>query len=251
MNRMNSGGATSPMLQGLSNPQVRTPTPSWRATRLLHQRELAPAGRLLRRDTDAAIARIAAPLRRVSSALTVVPRVATDRFCRWWQRSAIPAPRVFLAALANRLPCARASVWIFGLLFYVPILYVNLVLEDSEQFTRVAFSYLLLLALQSLFFMAYLVRTPTAKTRPGDWERLLGLERRHVAPTDAYPSMHTSMATLTALHLYAHSGPLAFAFPSLIAFSCILTKRYYIVDVPAGAALGWFAYAVLQRVAAI
>jgi membrane-associated phospholipid phosphatase len=58
--------------------------------------------------------------------------------------------------------------------------------------------------------------------------------------------MHTSVAMLTALHLYPHSGPLAFAFPLLIGLSCIFTKQHYLVDVPAGAALGWVAYRAFQ-----
>ncbi len=58
--------------------------------------------------------------------------------------------------------------------------------------------------------------------------------------------MHTSVATLTALHLYPYVGPLVFAFPALIALSCLYTKQHYIVDLPAGALLGWFTFKLFQ-----
>ena len=36
----------------------------------------------------------------------------------------------------------------------------------------------------------------------------------------------------------------AFVFPALIGLSCLFTKQHYIIDIPAGAALGWFAFAL-------
>ena len=56
--------------------------------------------------------------------------------------------------------------------------------------------------------------------------------------------MHTSVAMLTALHLYDRHGMASFAFPVLIGLSCLFTKQHYIVDIPAGAALGWLAHAL-------
>ena len=58
--------------------------------------------------------------------------------------------------------------------------------------------------------------------------------------------MHTSVATLTALHLYPAFGPVVIAFPALIALSCLFTKQHYVVDLPAGALLGWFAFELYQ-----
>jgi hypothetical protein len=56
--------------------------------------------------------------------------------------------------------------------------------------------------------------------------------------------MHTSVAMLTALHVQPQLGTWAFLFPALIALSCLFTKQHYVVDLPAGAALGWLAYRV-------
>jgi len=60
--------------------------------------------------------------------------------------------------------------------------------------------------------------------------------------------MHTSVAMLTALHLLPMIGPLAMAFPALIGLSCVYTKQHYVIDVPAGAALGWFVFAIFKMI---
>jgi membrane-associated phospholipid phosphatase len=60
--------------------------------------------------------------------------------------------------------------------------------------------------------------------------------------------MHTSVATLTALHLYPALGAAVFAFPALIALSCLFTKQHYLVDLPAGAALGWFTFGLFRMI---
>jgi membrane-associated phospholipid phosphatase len=42
----------------------------------------------------------------------------------------------------------------------------------------------------------------------------------------------------------------AFAFPTLIGLSCLFTKQHYIVDIPAGAALGWLNYGLCLKLIA-
>ena len=54
--------------------------------------------------------------------------------------------------------------------------------------------------------------------------------------------MHVSVAMLTALHALPSLGIVAFLFPILIALSCVFTKQHYLIDLPAGAVLGGFAY---------
>ena len=56
-------------------------------------------------------------------------------------------------------------------------------------------------------------------------------------------------AMLTALHIYPRVGPWAAAFPVLIALSCLFTKQHYLIDIPAGAALGWFTFKLFTLVA--
>jgi membrane-associated phospholipid phosphatase len=66
--------------------------------------------------------------------------------------------------------------------------------------------------------------------------------QRFDARSNSFPSMHVSVAMLTSLHLLPHLGTAAFAFPTLIALSCVFTKQHYVVDLPAGALLGWSSF---------
>jgi membrane-associated phospholipid phosphatase len=77
--------------------------------------------------------------------------------------------------------------------------------------------------------------------------RFLALVQKFDAASNSFPSMHTSVATLTALHLVPHLGPWSYVFPILIALSCLFTKQHYVVDLPAGAALGWGVFQLFQR----
>jgi len=47
---------------------------------------------------------------------------------------------------------------------------------------------------------------------------------------------------LTALHLQSSLGLWAFLFPALIAASCLFTKQHYVIDLPAGALVGWVTF---------
>jgi len=77
-------------------------------------------------------------------------------------------------------------------------------------------------------------------------ERFLAVVQRIDAPTNSFPSMHVSVAMLTALHLVPHVGAAALAFPLVIALSCLFTKQHYVMDLPAGALLGLGSFAAYQ-----
>jgi membrane-associated phospholipid phosphatase len=171
----------------------------------------------------------------------------------WCQRQSFVPPREWSTRLDAWIPFAPAWVWVYSFLYYPAILYVNLVVKSADQFIRIAFSYLLLLALQAAIFVVFPVRTPAAwrNARGGGEslsERFLALVQRFDAPTNSFPSMHTSVAMLTALHLVPQLGSGAYLFPVLIAASCVLTKQHYLIDLPPGAALGWVAYEAYGRV---
>ena len=174
--------------------------------------------------------------------------VGAYQFYFWCQRNAPFQPREFPSHLDDFIPYSPSWVWIYSFLYYPAILYVNLVLTSPAQFTVVASSYMLLLALQVACFLVFPVRTPSRWRAPAApetmSERFLAFVQRFDAPTNSFPSMHTSVAMLTALHLYQRHGSSAFVFPALIGLSCLFTKQHYIIDIPAGAALGWFAFAL-------
>ena len=183
--------------------------------------------------------------------LSVILIVGGYQFYFWCQRNSPVAPRELKFALDEQLPYWPSWVWIYSFLYYPLILYVNLVTRSAREFTHVAMSYLVLLGLQMVFFLAFPVATPEHWRRYYQRrtlaERFLALVQKFDARSNSFPSMHVSVAMLTAMHVAPHTGPAAFAFPVLIALSCIFTKQHYVVDLPAGALLGWGTYRACTR----
>ncbi len=178
--------------------------------------------------------------------LSVIMIVGTYQFYFLTQRRPLRTARAFDSPLDERLPYWPVWSWVYSFLYYPAILYLNLIAQDARHFTLMAFSYIMLLLMQMTFFYLYPVATPVhwrsinqGKTLS---ERFLLFVQKFDGPTNCFPSMHVSVAMLTALHALPQMGPAAYAFPVLIALSCIFTKQHYVIDLPAGAALGWFAY---------
>jgi len=186
--------------------------------------------------------------------LSAVLIVGAYQFYFWCQRHVFFEPREFPSGFDRLIPYQPSWVWIYSLLYYPAILYVNAALKSSQQFTEVAASYLLLLCAQAGFFLIFPVRTPecwrrlNARRTPA--ERFLAFVQRFDARSNSFPSMHTSVATLTSLHLYPQLGVYGLLFPLLIGLSCLFTKQHYLVDIPAGVALGWLVDQVYLNVIA-
>jgi len=160
--------------------------------------------------------------------------------------------RVGTALTASLISFAGTMVGLLVLGLY-SLLVTNLIVESPREFTHLVVSYLLLLVAQMACFLLFPVATPvswrTINAGRTAAERFLAYVQRFDARSNSFPSMHTSVATLTALHLYESLGVWALAFPALIGLSCLFTKQHYVVDVPAGAALGWATFEVFRYVA--
>jgi membrane-associated phospholipid phosphatase len=182
----------------------------------------------------------------VNLVLSVFLIVGVYQFYFWCQRNYVASPRELKLRVDEWIPYWPSWVWIYSCIYYPLILYLNFVLESSRQFTHVAMSYLLLLGLQMAFFVLFPVAIPehwrAINRRRTLSERFLAFVQRFDARSNSFPSMHTSVAMLTALHLVPHLGAFAFAFPVLIALSCLFTKQHYVIDLPAGALLGWLTF---------
>jgi membrane-associated phospholipid phosphatase len=174
--------------------------------------------------------------------LSVFLIVGVYQFYFWCQRNALAEPRQFRLPVDDMIPYHPSWVWIYSFLYYPVILYTNLVIQSPREFMHLAMSFLLLLVLQMAVFVSFPVVTPK-EWRPEYAprtcsERFLRFVQRLDARSNSFPSMHTSVATLTALHLHSSLGAVAWAFPLLIGLSCLFTKQHYVIDLPAGAALG-------------
>ena len=178
--------------------------------------------------------------------LSVFLIVGVYQFYFWCQRQTHMESRELSLGLDDWIPFRPNWVWIYSFLYYPAILSVNLFVESSQQFTLIAISYLLLLLFQMTFFLTFPVSTPkhwrnrgTAKTISA---KFLAYVQRIDAPSNSFPSMHTSVATLTAFHLYSDFGAMVILFPVLIGLSCLFTKQHYLIDIPAGVLLGWASF---------
>jgi len=185
--------------------------------------------------------------------LSVFLIVGVYQFYFWCQRNALTEPRQLRFPVDDMIPYCPSWVWIYSFLYYPVILYTNLVIQSPREFTHLAMSFLLLLVLQMAVFISFPVVTPE-EWRPGcapttRSERFLQFVQRLDARSNSFPSMHTSVATLTALHLHSSLGPVAWLFPLLIGLSCLFTKQHYVIDLPAGAGLGALAFWIYTHAA--
>lgn len=188
----------------------------------------------------------------VNVILSVFLIVGVYQFYFWCQRNSVTEPRLLKFAIDDWIPYQPGWVWIYSCLYYPVILYINLVVKSQREFTYVAISYMILLSFHMLFFVLFPVTTPehmrTCNGQRNLSERFLAFVQRIDQSSNCFPSMHTSVAVLTALHLQPKLGPWAWAFPALISLSCLFTKQHYLIDLPAGAVLGWIAYEVFRRI---
>jgi membrane-associated phospholipid phosphatase len=168
------------------------------------------------------------------------------QFYFWCQRNPMRPVRELRLPVDDRIPYWPTWVWIYGFFYWPGVLYTNWVLESSREFVYLALSFMGLLAMQMACFIVFPVATPVSwrviNGRRTWSERFLAFVQRIDDRGNSFPSMHTSVATLTAFYLQPHLGAWAFVFPVLIGLSCLFTKQHYVVDLPAGAALGWLAY---------
>ena len=186
----------------------------------------------------------------INLVLTVFLIVGVYQFYFWCQRNPMARPRGLKLPVDDFIPFWPRWVWIYSGLYYPVIVYINFVMESHRHFLHVCMSYVLLLGAQMIFFVFFPVATPdqwrTANKRRTKSERFLALIQKYDSPANSFPSMHTSVATLTALHLWPHLGPAVILFPVLIALSCLFTKQHFVIDLPAGGLLGWLVFQLFK-----
>lgn len=176
--------------------------------------------------------------------------IGVYQFYFWCQRNHLGRPRELKLAVDDWIPYRPHWVWIYSFLYYPAILYTNFMVKSPRQFTHLVISYLVLLVFQMAIFLTFPVVTPeswrTRQGRPNYSERFLAFVQSFDGRSNSFPSMHTSVATLTALHLYPNLGGWVFGFPVLIGLSCLFTKQHYLIDVPTGGALGLLAFHIFR-----
>ncbi len=180
--------------------------------------------------------------------LSVILIVGVYQFYFFTQRHPIKEVKKYHSKLDEKIPFWSSWAWIYSFLYYPAILYLNWVVTDARQFLMIAFTFICLLVMQMTCFFLYPVAAPdhwrTQVTGKNLSERFLLFVQKFDAPSNCFPSMHVSVATLTALFAFPTLGYGVILFPVLIALSCIFTKQHYLIDLPFGALLGWLAFQI-------
>lgn len=126
------------------------------------------------------------------------------QFYFWCQRRQWVASRTFATTVDERIPYRPAWAWVYSFLYYPAIVYLNWTVSSPRHFNHLAMSFFVLLVGQMVFFLLFPVETPPhwRKMNRGRCysERFLLFVRKFDAPGNCFPSMHVSVAMLTAFH---------------------------------------------------
>ena len=181
--------------------------------------------------------------------------VGVYQFYFWTQNHPIKKSKNLEHRIDSLFKLKPRWVWVYSGLYYPLIILVIITVESMRDFNYMVFSYFILLFMQMACFLLFPVATPPSwrENTIGDSksERMLRLIQRYDKPDNCFPSMHVSVATLSALHFMMSSlslGAWPLLFPVLIALSALYTKQHYVADLLPGAFLGWFAYIIYAAI---
>lgn len=177
--------------------------------------------------------------------------VGVYQFYFWTQNHPIKKPRSLECKLDPYFKLKPRWVWIYSGLYYPLIILVVATVDGMREFNYMAMSYFVLLFMQMFFFLVYPVETPK------EWreqvkgntksERMLRLVQSFDKSSNCFPSMHVSVAMLSAMHFMNSDLNLGYwplLFPVSIGLSALYTKQHYIADLLPGALLGWVAFQI-------
>lgn len=189
----------------------------------------------------------------VSIVMTVFLIVGVYQFYFFTQNHIIKPIRQFDMKIDRLFKFKGYWVWFYSGLYYPMIVLIVLTLNDMQHYTYTAMSFFFLLFIQMAFFRYFPVETPPEWRDFGEEDglsvRFMKLVQKYDDNTNCFPSMHVSVATLVAFHMWNNVpefGYWPFAFPVIIALSALWTKQHYVVDVVAGIFPGWVAWEIYK-----
>lgn len=147
--------------------------------------------------------------------------------------------------LDDLVPFYTPAILGYALVYVMPVAVLWLEVTDAGL-RRMRRAMLLAYALAAPFFLAMPVRDADPPLDPGTWsEHLLEWNRLADTTKNAFPSMHVGAATLLTLIGWRRSpawGMVLTAGTAVIVVSTLLVKQHFLVDLPAGALVGWLAF---------
>ena len=175
--------------------------------------------------------------------------VLTILFCAGYfalQHVHLGTPRTFVPSVVDEW-VLFSPTWAVVYFSMYPMLALAWLATTRAQLTRYAVGLAIIAAIGFTCFFVFPVAGPRADTEGGG---LLALLHRIDSPLNSFPSLHVALAVYSACfcaHVLGRRRPWLAAGLSvwvvLIAYSTLATRQHYFIDLPPGAALGWFGHA--------
>ncbi len=182
--------------------------------------------------------------------LAIILIIGFYQFYFWCQRNHQVKPREFNSKIDEWIPLKPIWIWIYSGLYYPMIIFMVLLMKDYRMFNIIVINFFILMCFHMIFFLYFPVHTPASwrahqNAKPTLSLKFLKYLQTIDKPSNCFPSMHVSVATLTSCHMYFILQDYALSlalFPVLIAISAVYTKQHYFYDLIPGAILGLLAF---------
>ncbi len=185
--------------------------------------------------------------------MTLILIIGIYQFYFWCQRHPFRPAIEFNSKIDAWFSLKPAWIWIYSGLYYPIIVFMVASFKDMRHFNYTVLSFFILLVFQMIFFVFFPVKTPDhwrgSLTGSSLTHRFVRYVQKLDKSSNCFPSMHVSVSTLTALHLFYNLPALGYwilFFPVLIAISALFTKQHYFWDLIPGAALGGICFKIYE-----
>jgi membrane-associated phospholipid phosphatase len=157
-------------------------------------------------------------------------------------------------ALDAAIPLAPVWSLIYGAVYLFLIVLPVLAIRHEDLIRRTVRAYLAIWLTAYAIFLLYptVAPRPDGDVVPGTGFGAWGLRLLYDMdpPVNCFPSLHVAHSFVGAFalwRLHARLGALALACAAVVALSTLFTKQHYVLDVVAGTALAYAAYALFMR----
>jgi membrane-associated phospholipid phosphatase len=157
-----------------------------------------------------------------------------------------------MLALDRAWPVQPAWMIVYGSLYIFVVILPLLVIRNRDLGQRTLRAYIAVMLVAYAGFVFYPTVAPPRGVIAGDgfaaWTLRLAYDLD--TPNNCFPSLHVAYAYVAALacwRVHRGVGAVAIVWASLIGLSTLFTRQHYVVDVIAGAVMGWLAYLVFLR----
>lgn len=131
-------------------------------------------------------------------------------------------------------------------LLFIPVfwLFFLLIFLKNRQFKALAITIIIVYVFSYIIYWFYQTKVTRPVILENDiFSRLVKAIYSHDNPYDAFPSLHSSLATVFALYFWLTTSKrywriLASLFAGLVILSTLFVKQHYVIDAVGGAALG-------------